>query len=46
MKNNFSPFDHVVYYIMAILTLGSVFFTKVIVKKAIQEMLSERKEAK
>jgi len=38
MKKELSSLDNAIYYILVVFTLGSVFFTKVIVKKAISEM--------
>lgn len=39
MKNTITPLDTILYYTMCFFTGGAAFFTKIIVKKAISEMV-------
>lgn len=38
---NFTTMDNAIYYLMVIFSLGGAYFSKVITKKAIAEMLAE-----
>jgi hypothetical protein len=39
MRDNFTALDTVLYYLAVIFTVGGAFISKIIVKKALQEML-------